>query len=146
MKEGESRSSRSTRSTISKDEPRSILRSRSSASYVGPRIRVRRRRHRHVSFNTQNEVFLIPTRRELREEERKAMRRRRLRRRLTMRRFTPGRRRRPGTKIRGAQRSSRPKRRTNRLVEARRRYLKAQKQKKRGRRAGSKSTRAEPRT
>lgn len=127
------------------EQPRSILRraSSSSTTRIAPRIdnraRARRRRRRRLHFSTFDQVFFIPNRLQLKEEQRRAMRERRLRRRLTMRsrgrqspirrykrlRALNRRRRRIGSRLRSSQsqRRSVPRRRVNRLARARRRYL-----------------------
>lgn len=110
--------------TTGRESPRSILRSR--RTLVAPRVAIRRRiRRRRVSFSATDEVFFIPNRKALREDQRKALRRRRLRRQLTMRTPTSTSRRTRLRRKTDRRRKQPPPTRTrvNRLARARRRYL-----------------------
>lgn len=135
--------------------PRSILRSSSTVSsnsassssssrHVNPRVvRQRQPRRRHlVSFNARDEIFFIPSRRQLREEQQEAARTQQIRRSLTMRRpnlvaqrvrirrpsRAPRQARRRTRNARGSRRrtATSPRRRVNRLGRARRRYMRSQ--------------------
>lgn len=83
----------STSHEMSQLEPsRSILKSSrasvKSQSRMSLSRRGRRRRKRRVSFQESDEIFIIPSRRQLREEEKAAIRKQRLRRKLTLRQRT----------------------------------------------------------
>lgn len=111
------------------DLPRSILRS-PTVGRSGHRVQIRlddRGRPERVSFNPEQQIFFIPTRRQLREEHARAIARRRLRSRLTMRRrrlVGRTRIRRTRTTRRRSTRTREPPRRS-RLASARRRYVRS---------------------
>lgn len=100
------------------------------------------RRTRLVSFSQLDQVFIIPSRRQLREQHLRALKRRKMRRRLTLRPPRPIRKcsrrqisrspsySRNGTRFRS---SPRPQRQ-NRLAKARRRYVRAARRRNRQRR------------
>lgn len=110
------------KSTLCNDSPpRSILRSSPSSNDVAPRTGFKRRRKRHVSFSSENEIFEIPTRISLLlEERRRAKRRRMLRKRIKIRKpsFVSTRARRR-TRKRSRTRS---RSRVNRLAKATKKY------------------------
>lgn len=114
----------------SESSPRSILRSSPSPTHIAPRTGFRRRRRRHVSFSLEDEIFEIPTRRLLLEEQRKARRRRLLRKRLSIRRRSL-----VSTRVRRRARNkpqTRSRKRVSRLAKARKKYNKLRRKQRKG--------------
>lgn len=111
------------------DEPRSILRPpRAPRTRVNANFGGRRPRRRYVSFNAREQIFLIPSRRRLKEDQRRALRRQRLRRRLTMRQSALALRISANRKRQRRENHSHRRhesRRINRLALARKRYFRA---------------------